>query len=232
MKNKYLIIPVAALLLMSCSKAVNNVDTETQQSVESSVVESTEEQISALESYDNLSEEEWQKQLEEKQNIIWIYNKGIQLPSDISVLDNVLIPSEFVYTYLGKDDNMYDSSVEFAVTDTSDKIKEVVAGIKSNVKSWHKGYLVYKLAGTDPRKSADVEVDFDINKSSDQSIMIDALRVSSLTGLDEDDFLMVGRFTLGSQVDSPIKSKHFHTVLDSEGRIAIYQWGYQPRYSD
>lgn len=232
MRNKYLIIPVIALLLMSCNKTDNNINTEVQQVVESSTVEYVEEQISGLESYDNLSEEEWKKQLESKQDFIWIYNKGIHLPSDISVLDNVLIPSEFIYKYEDKDGNMHDSSVEFAITDTSDKIKESVAGIKSNVKTWHKGYLVYKLAGTDPRKSADVEVDFDITKASDKSIMIDALRVSSLTGLDEEDFLIVGRFTLGSQVDSAIKSKNFYTVLDSEGRIVIYQWGYQGRYSD
>ena len=43
---------------------------------------------------------------------------------------------------------------------------------------------------------------------------------------------MVGRLTLGDTVSAPIKGHDFYTRTDSDGKLVIYQWGYQVRYTD
>lgn len=233
MKRRLIILAVtASMAMMACSNQKGA--TETTVGVSETTETPTEEEtkVSLLQYSDTISEEEWAAQVDAYQNNIWIFNKEITLPSDISVFDDLLIPAEFKYDYEDQDGTRKQDSVRFKVTDNSDIIKEAIAGIKTDAKKWYSGYLSYRLIGQNERQTAEVEVDFDINTVTEESLQLQALRVSSLSGLSPEDFMMVGRLTLGDAVSTPIKGHDFYTRADSEGKLVIYQWGYQGRYSD
>ena len=234
MRKRLIILAVTAgMAMMACSNQKGA--TETTVGVSETTEAPTEEKetkISLLQYSDTMSEEEWATQVDAYQNNIWIFNKEITLPSDISVFDDLLIPAEFKYDYEDQDGTRKQDSVKFKVTDNSDVIKEAIAGIKTDAKKWYSGYLSYRLIGQNERQTAEVEVDFDINTVTEESLQLQALRVSSLSGLSPEDFMMVGRLTLGDAVSAPIKGHDFYTRADSEGKLVIYQWGYQGRYSD
>ena len=234
MRKRLIILAVtASMAMMACSNQKGA--TETTVGVSETTEAPTEEKetkISLLQYSDTMSEEEWAAQVDAYQNNIWIFNKEITLPSDISVFDDLLIPAEFKYDYEDQDGTRKQDSVKFKVTDNSDVIKEAIAGIKTDAKKWYSGYLSYRLIGQNERQTAEVEVDFDINTVTEESLQLQALRVSSLSGLSTEDFMIVGRLTLGDAVSAPIKGHDFYTRADSEGKLVIYQWGYQGRYSD
>ena len=233
MKRRLIILAaIASMSMMACSNQKRA--EETSATINEATEASTEEEtkVSLLQYSDTMSEEEWAAQVDAYQNNIWIFNKEITLPSDISVFDDLLIPAEFKYDYEDQDGTRKQDSVKFKVTDNSDIIKEAIAGIKTDAKKWYSGYLSYRLIGQNERQTAEVEVDFDINTVTEESLQLQALRVSSLSGLSPEDFMIVGRLTLGDAVSTPIKGHDFYTRADSEGKLVIYQWGYQGRYSD
>lgn len=233
MRKRLIILAMtASMVMMACSnqKRAEETSVAINESTETPTEEET--KVSLLQYSDTMSEEEWAAQVDAYQNNIWIFNKEITLPSDISVFDDLLIPAEFKYDYEDQDGTRKQDSVKFKVTDNSDVIKEAIAGIKTDAKKWYSGYLSYRLIGQNERQTAEVEVDFDINTVTEESLQSQALRVSSLSGLSPEDFMIVGRLTLGDAVSTPIKGHDFYTRADSEGKLVIYQWGYQGRYSD
>lgn len=233
MRKRLIILAMTAgMAMMACSnqKRVEETSVAVNETTEAPTEEET--KVSLLQYSDAMSEEEWAAQVDAYQNNIWIFNKEITLPSDISVFDDLLIPAEFKYDYEDQDGTRKQDAVRFKVTDNSDVIKEVIAGIKTDAKKWYSGYLSYRLIGQNERQTAEVEVDFDINTVTEESLQLQALRVSSLSGLSPEDFMIVGRLTLGDAVSAPIKGHDFYTRADSEGKLVIYQWGYQGRYSD
>lgn len=223
---------VASMAMMACSNQKGTTESSVESSSDAQASTEEETKVSLLQYSDNMSEDEWKAQIDAYQNNIWIFNKEITLPSDISVFDNLLVPAEFKYDYEDQNGTRKQDSVKFKVTDDSKIIKESIAGIKTDAKKWYSGYLSYRLIGQNERQTAEVEVDFDINTVTEESLQIQALRVSSLSGLSSEDFMMVGRLTLGDAVATPIKGHDFYTRADSEGKLVIYQWGYQGRYSD
>ena len=233
MRKRLIILAMtASMVIMACSnqKRAEETSVAANESIDAPAEEET--KVSLLQYSDTMSEEEWAAQVDAYQNNIWIFNKEITLPSDISVFDDLLIPAEFKYDYEDQDGTRKQDAVRFKVTDNSDVIKEAIAGIKTDAKKWYSGYLSYRLIGQNERQTAEVEVDFDINTVTEESLQLQALRVSSLSGLSPEDFMMVGRLTLGDAVSAPIKGHDFYTRADSEGKLVIYQWGYQGRYSD
>lgn len=233
MRKRLIILAMtASMTMMACSnqKRAEETSVAVNESTEAPTEEET--KVSLLQYSDAMSEEEWAAQVDAYQNNIWIFNKEITLPSDISVFDDLLIPAEFKYDYEDQDGTRKQDVVRFKVTDNSDVIKEAIAGIKTDAKKWYSGYLSYRLIGQNERQTAEVEVDFDINTVTEESLQLQALRVSSLSGLSPEDFMIVGRLTLGDAVSTPIKGHDFYTRADSEGKLVIYQWGYQGRYSD
>lgn len=233
MRKRLIILAMtASITMMACSNQKRAEETSVAADELTEAPTEEETKVSLLQYSDTMSEEEWAAQVDAYQNNIWIFNKEITLPSDISVFDNLLIPAEFKYDYEDQDGTRKQDSVKFKVTDNSDVIKEVIAGIKTDAKKWYSGYLSYRLIGQNERQTAEVEVDFDINTVTEESLQLQALRVSSLSGLSPEDFMIVGRLTLGDAVSAPIKGHDFYTRADSEGKLVIYQWGYQGRYSD
>lgn len=233
MRKRLIILAVTAgMVMMACSNQKGATETTVGVSETTEAPTEGETKVSLLQYSDNMSEEEWAAQVDAYQNNIWIFNKEITLPSDISVFDDLLIPAEFKYDYEDQDGTRKQDSVKFKVTDNSDIIKEAIAGIKTDAKKWYSGYLSYRLIGQNERQTAEVEVDFDINTVTEESLQLQALRVSSLSGLSPEDFMIVGRLTLGDAVSTPINGHDFYTRADSEGKLVIYQWGYQGRYSD
>lgn len=233
MRKRLIILAMTAgMAIMACSnqKRAEETSIAVNESTEAPTEEET--KVSLLQYSDTMSEEEWAAQVDAYQNNIWIFNKEITLPSDISVFDDLLIPAEFKYDYEDQDGTRKQDAVRFKITDNSDVIKEAIAGIKTDAKKWYSGYLSYRLIGQNERQTAEVEVDFDINTVTEESLQLQALRVSSLSGLSPEDFMIVGRLTLGDAVSTPIKGHDFYTRADSEGKLVIYQWGYQGRYSD
>lgn len=233
MRKRLIILAMTAgMTMMACSnqKRAEETSVAVNESTEAPTEEET--KVSLLQYSDAMSEEEWAAQVDAYQNNIWIFNKEITLPSDISVFDDLLIPVEFKYDYEDQDGTRKQDAVKFKVTDNSDVIKEAIAGIKTDAKKWYSGYLSYRLIGQNERQTAEVEVDFDINTVTEESLQLQALRVSSLSGLSPEDFMIVGRLTLGDAVLAPIKGHDFYTRADSEGKLVIYQWGYQGKYSD
>lgn len=233
MRKRLIILAMtASMTMMACSnqKRAEETSVAVNESTETPTEEET--KVSLLQYSDAMSEEEWAAQVDAYQNNIWIFNKEITLPSDISVFDDLLIPVEFKYDYEDQDGTRKQDAVKFKVTDNSDVIKEAIAGIKTDAKKWYSGYLSYRLIGQNERQTAEVEVDFDINTVTEESLQLQALRVSSLSGLSPEDFMIVGRLTLGDAVSTPINGHDFYTRADSEGKLVIYQWGYQGRYSD
>ena len=233
MRKRLIILAMTAgMAMMACSnqKRAEETSVAVNESTEAHTEEET--KVSLLQYSEAMSEEEWAAQVDAYQNNIWIFNKEITLPSDISVFDDLLIPTEFKYDYEDQDGTRKQDAVRFKVTDNSDVIKEAIAGIKTDAKKWYSGYLSYRLIGQNERQTAEVEVDFDINTVTEESLQLQALRVSSLSGLSTEDFMIVGRLTLGDAVSAPIKGHDFYTRADSEGKLVIYQWGYQGRYSD
>ena len=233
MRKRLIILAMtASMVMMACSnrKRAEETSVAVNESTEAPTEEET--KVSLLQYSDAMSEEEWAAQVDAYQNNIWIFNKEITLPSDISVFDDLLIPAEFKYDYEDQDGTRKQDAVRFKVTDNSDVIKEAIAGIKTDAKKWYSGYLSYRLIGQNERQTAEVEVDFDINTVTEESLQLQSLRVSSLSGLSPEDFMIVGRLTLGDAVSTPIKGHDFYTRADSEGKLVIYQWGYQGRYSD
>ena len=231
-KRLIILVMTASMVIMACSnqKRAEETSVAVNESIDAPAEEET--KVSLLQYSDTMSEEEWAAQVDAYQNNIWIFNKEITLPSDISVFDDLLIPAEFKYDYEDQDGTRKQDAVRFKVTDNSDVIKEAIAGIKTDAKKWYSGYLSYRLIGQNERQTAEVEVDFDINTVTEESLQLQALRVSSLSGLSTEDFMIVGRLTLGDAVSAPIKGHDFYTRADSEGKLVIYQWGYQGRYSD
>lgn len=233
MRKRLIVLAItASMAMMACSNQKGATETTAGVSETTEVPTEEETKVSLLQYSDTMSEEEWAAQVDAYQNNIWIFNKEITLPSDISVFDDLLIPSEFKYDYEDQDGTRKQDSVKFKVTDNSDIIKEAIVGIKTDAKKWYSGYLSYRLIGQNERQTAEVEVDFDINTVTEESLQLQALRVSSLSGLSPEDFMMVGRLTFGDAVSAPIKGHDFYTRADSEGKLVIYQWGYQGRYSD
>lgn len=233
MRKRLIVLAMtASMAMMACSnqKRAEETSIAVNESTEAPTEEET--KVSLLQYSDAMSEEEWAAQVDAYQNNIWIFNKEITLPSDISVFDDLLIPAEFKYDYEDQDGTRKQDAVRFKVTDNSDVIKEAIAGVKTDAKKWYSGYLSYRLIGQNERQTAEVEVDFDINTVTEESLQLQALRVSSLSGLSPEDFMIVGRLTLGDAVSAPIKGHDFYTRADSEGKLVIYQWGYQGRYSD
>lgn len=232
-KGKVIVLAlVASMAMMACSNQKSTTESSVEASSDAQASTEEETKVSLLQYSDNISEDEWKAQIDAYQNNIWIFNKEITLPSDISVFDNLLVPAEFKYDYEDQDGTRKQDSVKFKVTDDSKVIKEAIAGIKTDAKKWYSGYLSYRLIGQNERQTAEVEVDFDINTVTEESLQIQALRVSSLSGLSSEDFMMVGRLTLGDTVSTPIKGHDFYTRTDSDGKLVIYQWGYQVRYPD
>ena len=233
MRKRLIILAMtASMVMMACSNQKRAEETSVAVNESTEVHTEEETKVSLLQYSDTMSEEEWAAQVDAYQNNIWIFNKEITLPSDISVFDDLLIPAEFKYDYEDQDGTRKQDAVRFKVTDNSDVIKEAIAGIKTDAKKWYSGYLSYRLIGQNGRQTAEVEVDFDINTVTEESLQLQALRVSSLSGLSTEDFMIVGRLTLGDAVSAPIKGHDFYTRADSEGKLVIYQWGYQGRYSD
>ena len=94
MKRRLIILAVvASISVMACSnqKRAEETSATVYEATEAYTEEET--KVSLLQYSDTMSEEEWKAQVDAYQNNIWIFNKEITLPSDISVFDDLLIPA-------------------------------------------------------------------------------------------------------------------------------------------
>ena len=128
---------VASMAMMACSNQKGTTESSVESSSDAQASTEEETKVSLLQYSDKMSEDEWKAQLDAYQNNIWIFNKEITLPSDISAFDNLLVPAEFKYDYEDQDGTRKQDSVKFKVTDDSKVIKEAIAGIKTDAKKWY-----------------------------------------------------------------------------------------------